>query len=166
MRRISNDREATALFRENDGVDVKRVASAGFKSADASLAKNHAFVARLRDVVAGQDPLFHESGKPALDEDRPLAVSKFLEKRVIVHVARADLKHVDDLLEIGNLPGIRHFGDKRQAGFSLHHLHDLVGILTQALKAFGIGPEFEDPAAQADAALGAHQFGRFGKLLL
>src|SRR5205814_1947276 len=98
---------------------VEREAVGGLKRADPALAEHHRLVALLEDVFGRHQQLLQSAREAALDQRRAPAPADLGQKRVVLHVARADLDHVGDLqdrleaslygLEIGTMwstPGV------------------------------------------------------------
>jgi len=166
MRRIRENREGTLFFGENNGVDIERIAGGRFKCTDSAFAQNDIFISALHKVVSGEQPFFEQSRKSALEEHGFAQVTEFFQERIIIHVARTDLKGVDHVVEIGDLARVRDFGNKGHPRFGFDLLDDIVSLTAEALKGFRVRAQFKNATAQAYGALLFDFLGNCLKLLL
>ena len=82
----------------------------GSKRADAALAEDHVGVARAEDVLGGHEPLLDRGPEAALEQHRLAGLAGRLEQHEVVHVAAADLEHVDvavEDLDVGRIGDLR-----------------------------------------------------------
>ena len=103
--RVDHDRQVGQLAEERDRGQVERVAGVRLEGPDAALAQDHVRVARAEDVLGGHQPLLDRRAKAALEQDRPGDPPDVAQERVVLHVAGADLEHVDVLGDELDLAG-------------------------------------------------------------
>ena len=67
MTGIHHHRQMAQLMKNGDGGQIQRVAGIGFKGADATLAKDHFFIALTHDVLSAHQQLLQCVCKTALE---------------------------------------------------------------------------------------------------
>src|SRR5215470_7604108 len=99
------------FFDDRDRGDVERISRVGFKRADTALAQNHVVISTGKNVFGGKQEFFHRRREAAL-------------KKIILHVASADLIDVHVVAHHFDLGGVHNFTDGEKAelvgGFSHH----------------------------------------------
>src|SRR4029077_13483210 len=116
------------LLDDGNSGDIERVAQVGLKRANATLAKDHVVVSAGKNVLGAEKKLLNRGGHAALQKDGLLNFTERAEKKIVLHVARADLKNIDVLAHHLDLREVHHFADDEQLEF--------VGGLADQLKAF------------------------------
>src|SRR6266446_7144782 len=99
MRRIHNHWKMRFGFQDWNSAQIERVAGGSLKCSNAALAENDVRVALVQNVFGAHDQIVNCGAESALEQHGKSATAHFLQKRKIVHVARAHLKTVCVLLD-------------------------------------------------------------------
>ena len=167
MARVNNNRQVGHLFEHRHRRKVQRVAHARFKSTDAPLAEYDVRVSFSHDVLGAHDKFFQGAGQPALEQHRHIQFADRFEQLKVLHIARADLDHIDPgFQKKRDVGGVHQFGHNWLAGHSPGFLQQRKPFGTQPLKAVRACARLERTAAQNRSAGGLHPLGNAGDLFL
>ena len=165
--RVDHDRQMGHLFQHRHGGNIQRVAHARLKGADAALTQHDIGVALGHDVLSTHDQLLQGGGKAALEQHRYIQLADRLEQLKVLHVARADLDHIDlGVQKQRDMLVVHQLGHDGLAGDCAGLLQQLQTFGAQALKAVGAGAWLERAAAQDAGPSGLHPLRHKGDLLL
>src|SRR6266850_4368684 len=103
------------LFEHRHGAQVEGVPCLGLVGSNAPLTEYDSSVAFSRNVFGGKQKLLDGSAQAALEHDRFVEFADVREQLKVLHVARPDLQNICILTHNIQVPGIKHFGDDRQA---------------------------------------------------
>src|SRR5882724_10047181 len=159
VRRIGNHREMRKLLDDGNGCDVERVASVGLEGADAAFAEDDVVVAAGKNVFGAHKKFLHGGGETALEQNGLANFAEGAQQKIVLHVARADLEHVNVAGHHGDLRSVHDFADGEQAEFVSGFLHELQAFFAEALKGVGRGARLEGTGAQNFCASFADAFG-------
>ena len=91
---IKDHRQMRQMFQNRNGIDIGRVARGSFKGADAALAQHHALVTPRQNIFGRHQQFFDGRGKSAFEQDSGACFANGTQQIEVLHVARADLKHI------------------------------------------------------------------------
>ena len=143
---------------------IKGVAHAGLKGADAALAEDDILVALGHDVLGAHHELFQRIGQAALEQHRLVLAAHGLEQLKVLHVAGTHLDQVH-VLEQGQVLGVHDLGDDGGTGGAAGQLEQVQTLAAHALEGVGGGAGLECTAAQQRSTGGLHALGAVGDLL-
>src|SRR5216683_562425 len=154
LRRIDDHGQVRELAHERHRVEVQREPSRGLERADAALAKDHAAVALRQHVLGGEQPLLDGRRHAALEQHGLARAPGLLQQRVVLHVARAELKDVRVPRDHLHVVRRDDLGDDFQARLVARGGHHLQAGLAQALERVRRRARLECAAAQHLRSLG------------
>src|SRR5208337_2041223 len=132
--RIGDHGQVREIAGESYGRQVDGVAHLGFESLNAALAENDLLVASRQQILGGEQPLFHRRGGASLQQDGLVDGGETAQQGEVLHVAGADLQHVDVLADDVHILGAHDFGDHGQSGFFASFAENLECLQAKALK--------------------------------
>src|SRR5215470_14849513 len=103
------------FFDDRDRGDVERISRVGFKRADTALAQNHVVISTGKNVFGGKQEFFHRRREAALEKNRFANFAESAQKKIILHVASADLIDVHVVAHHFDLGGVHNFTDGEKA---------------------------------------------------
>ena len=147
--RVGHDRQVREVVEDGHGVEVKGVARAGLKGADAALAEDHVVIALAHDVFGGHEELIDGSGESALEKHRRAGAADLFEQGEVLRIARADLHHVDlavaERLNVARVHDLSHDG---KACLGPRLAEEVESALAHALVGVGRGAGLVGAAAE------------------
>jgi len=149
---VNENRKVAALFDGRDDGEVERIAGKIGESADATFAEHDVVIAFGEDVFGGHEEFVKRGGHTALEEDGFFGAAGALEKRKVLHVARADLNDVGILFDKIERFVVNRFGDDAEAVRGADFGEDFEAVLAESLKAIRGSPWFVSAAAEESRA--------------
>ena len=144
---------------------IKRVAGAVVKGADAALTENDLLVAAGHDVFGAHEQLFGGAGHTALQKDGLAQLPHLAQEVKILHISGADLNDIH-ILKQRQIARCHDLGNDGQAGFPPGHFQKRQAVGLQALEIIGRGPGLKSAAAQQLRAGSLDRAGHRHDLLL
>ena len=145
--------------------EVERVARRGLEGAYAALAEDYVLVAVRHDVLGAHQQLLDCVRKAAFDEYGLARLAELFQQLEVLHIARADLNHVD-FLEEGQMVRVHNFRDYRKPSlfFGFEQKVDAVGL--EPLEVVGRRARLEGSASEHRRAGGLDALRHGDDLLL
>ena len=165
VRGVHHDRQVAAALHRGDDAQVQRVAREIGEGAHAALAEDHVVIALGHQVFRGHQEFVERGGHAALQQHRLLRAARALQKRKILHVARADLDHVRVFFDQVERFVVDGFGDDAEAEFVADFGQDFQPGLAEALKTVRRSARLVSAAAKEAHARGFHVLRDFERLL-
>src|SRR6267154_474456 len=138
--------------------DIERVAGISLERADAALAENDVVIAARQNVFGAHQKFFHGGGHAAFQQDGFADFAKRAKEKVVLHVARANLKNVHVTEHHLNLRRVHHFADGEESEFVRSFAHELEARFPHALEGVRRSARFEGAASQNFSARFGHTF--------
>jgi hypothetical protein len=148
VRWIDEDGEVAAFFYRGDYSQVERVAGKIGEGADAAFAKHDVVVAFAENVFGSHQEFVESGGHAAFQEDGKFGAAGTLEKRKILHVARADLNDVGIFLDKIERFVVDGFGNDAEAKFLADVGKNLQAGEAESLKGIRRGARLVGTAAK------------------
>ena len=167
VRGIDENGKVAAFFDRGDDRKIERVAGEVGERADSPFAEHDVVVALGEDVFGGHQEFVERGGHAALQKNGLPGAASTLEKREVLHVARADLDDVGVFLDEIEGFVVDGLGDDAEAELLADLGEDFEAGETESLEGVGRSPGLVRASAEKARARGFQAFGdgealRFG----